>query len=99
MMVKAKNISGKQLFELYDTFGFPKDLTILILNEKGMKCDTDGFDAEMKKQKDRSKSAAKIETSDWMVLIEDEVEEFVGYKKLENGKKVKFSKRTGEVIN
>ena len=88
MMVKAKNISGKQLFELYDTFGFPKDLTILILNEKGMKCDTDGFDAEMKKQKDRSKSAAKIETSDWMVLIEDEVEEFVGYKKLETDIKI-----------
>ena len=88
MMVKAKNISGKQLFELYDTFGFPKDLTILILNEKGMKCDTDGFDAEMQKQKDRSKSAAKSETSDWKILIEDEVEEFVGYKKFESDIKI-----------
>ena len=83
MTENASNISGKQLFELYDTFGFPKDLTILILNEKGMKCDTDGFNAEMQKQKDRSKSAAKTETSDWKILIEDEVEEFVGYKKLE----------------
>ncbi len=80
---EGKNISGKQLFELYDTFGFPKDLSILILNEKGMSCDTDGFDTEMQKQKDRSKTAAKITTSDWQVLIEDEVEEFVGYKKLE----------------
>ena len=83
MTENTSNISGKQLFELYDTFGFPKDLTILILNEKGMKCDTDGFNAEMQKQKDRSKSAAKTETSDWKILIEDEVEEFVGYKKLE----------------
>jgi alanyl-tRNA synthetase len=83
LTVEGKNISGKQLFELYDTFGFPKDLSILILNEKGMNCDTEGFDAEMQKQKERSKSAAKITTSDWQVLIEDEVEEFVGYKKLE----------------
>jgi len=84
----ASNISGKQLFELYDTFGFPKDLTILILNEKGMKCDTDGFDAEMQKQKERSKSVAKTETSDWKILIEDEVQEFVGYKKLESDIKI-----------
>ncbi|OUV69984.1 MAG: alanine--tRNA ligase [Flavobacteriales bacterium TMED123] len=83
LTAEGKNISGKQLFELYDTFGFPKDLSILILNEKGMSCDTDGFDTEMQKQKDRSKTAAKITTSDWQVLIEDEVEEFVGYKKLE----------------
>ena len=82
------NISGKQLFELYDTFGFPKDLTILILNEKGMKCDTDGFDVEMQKQKERSKSAAKTETSDWRILIEDEMEKFVGYKKLESDIKI-----------
>ncbi len=84
----TSNISGKQLFELYDTFGFPKDLTILILNEKGMKCDTDGFDIEMQKQKERSKSAAKTETSDWRILIEDEMEEFVGYKKLESDIKI-----------
>ena len=84
----ASTISGKQLFELYDTFGFPKDLTILILNEKGMKCDTDGFDVEMQKQKERSKSAAKTETSDWRILIEDEMEEFVGYKKLESDIKI-----------
>ncbi|MEE2700226.1 MAG: alanine--tRNA ligase [Bacteroidota bacterium] len=83
LIAEGENISGKQLFELYDTFGFPKDLSILILNEKGMKCDTDGFDVEMQQQKDRSKSAAKIETGDWQVLIEDEVEEFTGYKKLE----------------
>ena len=83
MTENTSNISGKQLFELYDTFGFPKDLTKLILNEKGMKCDTDGFNVEMQKQKDRSKSAAKTETSDWKILIEDEAEEFIGYKKLE----------------
>ena len=53
-----------------------------------MKCDTDGFDAEMQKQKDRSKSAAKSETSDWKILIEDEVEEFVGYKKFESDIKI-----------
>ena len=88
MTENTSNISGKQLFELYDTFGFPKDLSLLILNEKGMKCDTDGFNAEMQKQKDRSKSAAKTETSDWKILIEDEVEEFVGYKKLEAGIKI-----------
>ena len=88
LTAEGKNISGKQLFELYDTFGFPKDLSILILNEKGMNCDTDGFDEEMKKQKNRSKSAAKTTTSDWQVLIEDEIEEFVGYKKLEKYVKI-----------
>ena len=88
LTAEGKNISGKQLFELYDTFGFPRDLSILILNEKGMDCDTDGFDAEMQKQKKRSKSAAKTTTSDWQVLIEDEIEEFVGYKKLETDVKI-----------
>ena len=88
LTAEGKNISGKQLFELYDTFGFPRDLSILILNEKGMNCDTDGFDAEMQKQKKRSKSAAKTTTSDWQVLIEDEIEEFVGYKKLETDVKI-----------
>ena len=74
-----KNISGAKAFELYDTYGFPFDLTQLIAKEKGYSIDEDGFNTEMKKQKDRSKAASAVETSDWTILIEDDEEEFIGY--------------------
>ena len=76
-------ITGKQLFELYDTFGFPKDLTILILDEKRIKYDIEGFDEEMGKQKNRSKQAAKIKTGDWIIILKDDIQEFVGYEELQ----------------
>ena len=76
-------ITGKQLFELYDTFGFPKDLTILILDEKKIKYNIEGFDEEMGKQKNRSKEAAKIKTGDWIIILKDDIQEFVGYEELQ----------------
>lgn len=78
-----KTISGSKAFELYDTYGFPIDLTALILQEKGFKLDEKGFQEELEKQKNRSRAATKIETGDWEVLIDDPVEEFVGYDTLE----------------
>ena len=81
-------ISGKQVFELYDTYGFPADLTALILSEQNLSFNQAEFDVAMKEQKDRSKQAGKIETGDWTVLIEDEKEEFVGYKNLETEVKI-----------
>jgi alanyl-tRNA synthetase len=76
---EGKTIAGKDAFVLYDTYGFPLDLTELISRESGLKVDTSGFQDEMQKQKSRSKSAAKVETSDWTVLKENEKEEFTGY--------------------
>ncbi len=85
---KDKKIPGAKVFELYDTFGFPKDLTALILREKGYEFDEKEFDAEMAKQKSRSKSAAGMTTDDWVVLKEDDEEEFVGYDILETPVKI-----------
>jgi len=72
-------VNGKKAFELYDTYGFPIDLTALILNEKGLKLDESGFELAMKEQKDRSKAASEVSKDDWTVLMEDAVQEFVGY--------------------
>lgn len=71
-------ISGKEAFVLYDTYGFPLDLTQLILKENGMTLDQAGFDSEMAAQKQRARNAASVETDDWTVLAEGETE-FVGY--------------------
>jgi alanyl-tRNA synthetase len=76
---KDKKINGAKVFELYDTFGFPLDLTALIARERGFSIDEEGFDSQMKKQKERSRAASVSVTDDWQVLYEDEVEEFVGY--------------------
>ncbi len=76
-------ISGEDTFTLYDTFGFPFDLTSLILREKGMSVDEAGFNVEMEKQKERSRNAAAQETDDWVELKKIEQVEFVGYDKLE----------------
>ena len=83
-----EEISGKQVFELYDTSGFPADLTALILSEQNLGFSQEEFDVAMQEQKDRSKKAGKIEKGDWTVLIEDEKEEFVGYKNLETEVKI-----------
>ena len=79
---KGDVLSGEKVFELYDTFGFPKDLTALIAKEEGKQIDEAGFEAEMKKQKDRSRAAGEMTTDDWTILSEDAFEEFVGYDQL-----------------
>lgn len=75
-------IEGVDAFTLYDTFGFPLDLTELILKENGLSVDVEGFNVEMQKQKERARNAAAIETGDWIVLKEGDAE-FVGYDRLE----------------
>ena len=76
------HISGKQAFVLYDTYGFPLDLTELILKEKGMTLDQAEFDKEMQAQKQRARSAAAVEATDWVTVNEGE-QQFVGYDSLE----------------
>ncbi|RKD87775.1 alanine--tRNA ligase [Mangrovibacterium diazotrophicum] len=83
---KAENktvIEGKDAFTLYDTFGFPLDLTELIARENQMTVDGAGFDEEMEAQKTRSRSAAQQETDDWVELMRIESTQFLGYDKLE----------------
>ncbi len=71
-------IDGVQAFRLFDTYGFPLDLTELICRENGFTVDEKQFDEEMKKQKDRARNAAAVENSDWVILKEGE-QKFVGY--------------------
>lgn len=83
-----KAISGEQAFELYDTFGFPFDLTSLIARERGFSVDEEGFKAEMQKQKSRSKIDASKETGDWVLIGQDAKSEFIGYDNLESEVKI-----------
>ena len=78
-----KQLSGSKAFELYDTYGFPKDLTALILSERGMTLDESSFEEHLQKQKERSRAAAQVKAGDWVVLRDDEEEEFIGYDTLE----------------
>ena len=78
-----KQLSGSKAFELYDTYGFPKDLTALILSERGMTLDEASFEEHLQKQKERSRAAAQVKAGDWVVLRDDEKEEFIGYDTLE----------------
>ncbi len=85
----AKVIDGKVAFELYDTFGFPLDLTSLIARENGLSIDEEGFKTAMQEQKNRSKADAVKETGDWVVVEESESPiEFVGYDKLSTTSKI-----------
>ena len=76
---KGFHVSGDKAFELYDTYGFPVDLTALILSEKEMTLDTAGFEEELQKQKKRSRAASEVSTEDWTIVLEDAAQEFVGY--------------------
>ncbi|MCO6162422.1 alanine--tRNA ligase [Flavobacterium sp. NRK F7] len=85
---KGNEVSGVKAFELYDTFGFPKDLTALILKEKGMTYNEEEFEIELKKQKDRSRAASEVSTDDWKILVAGNTESFVGYDQTENKVKI-----------
>jgi alanyl-tRNA synthetase len=76
-------VDGNTAFELYDTYGFPLDLTELIAREKGLPVDVEGFQAALQLQKERSRADAAKETGDWQLLLTDAEESFVGYDKLE----------------
>ncbi len=80
---QGSTLSGKDAFELYDTFGFPIDLTALICGEKGVEVDHTGFEAALSQQKERSRAAGKMDAGDWTVLEDDKIEEFVGYDRTE----------------
>ncbi|MFM1897922.1 MAG: hypothetical protein RL577_162 [Bacteroidota bacterium] len=79
----GSNISGAMAFELYDTFGFPFDLTELIARENGLQVDTQGFEAALQEQKSRSRADAAKATGDWNTVMDTE-EEFIGYDHLES---------------
>jgi alanyl-tRNA synthetase len=85
---KGKEVSGAKAFELYDTFGFPKDLTALILKEKGFTFNEHEFEIELQEQKTRSRAASEVSTEDWTVLIPGNVETFIGYDQTENEVKI-----------
>lgn len=85
---KGNEVAGAKAFELYDTFGFPKDLTALILRERGLELDEAGFDVAMQEQKARSRAASEVSTEDWSVLIPGNVETFVGYDQTESEAKI-----------
>ena len=97
---KQHSISGTSAFELYDTYGFPLDLTELILNEKGLSVRRDEFDQEMKAQKDRSRNASLVERDDWTVIESSETHKFTGFDALESDIRItryrKVSSREGE---
>jgi len=84
----TKNVSGENAFELYDTFGFPIDLTQLLAKENNVEVDLEGFKEALQQQKNRSRADAKKESGDWIILEEDEREEFVGYDYLETNVKI-----------
>ncbi|HNA56736.1 MAG TPA: alanine--tRNA ligase [Chitinophagales bacterium] len=84
----AKIIPGAVAFELFDTYGFPLDLTMLIVREHGLDVDSAGFEAEMQKQKERSRQATGMETGDWMVLRDDKSVDFIGYDHLQSESRV-----------
>ncbi|NMH26734.1 alanine--tRNA ligase [Flavobacterium silvaticum] len=81
---QGKEVPGAKAFELYDTFGFPKDLTALILEENGMSYNEADFDKAMFEQKTRSRAASEVSTEDWVIVREKMEESFVGYDLLVN---------------
>jgi alanyl-tRNA synthetase len=83
LLHNKKNIDGKIAFELYDTYGFPIDLTRLIAAENNLSVDEIGFEKEMQQQKNRSRAASVVDTEDWIVVNENKGNGFVGYENLE----------------
>ena len=94
---KTKEISGAKVFELKDTYGFPEDLTDLILREKGFTYNADDFKKKLKEQQERGKQASELKSDDWTVLVDDEEQEFIGYDTLEAQVKItKYRKVTSK---
>ena len=94
---KSKEISGQKVFELKDTYGFPEDLTDLILREKGFTYNAEEFEQKLKEQQDRGKQASQLKSDDWTVLLEDEEQEFIGYDLMEaNVKLTQYRKVTSK---
>jgi alanyl-tRNA synthetase len=89
-----KNIDGKTAFELYDTYGFPLDLTRLISSENNLSVDEKGFEVEMLQQKNRSRAASVVDTEDWIILNKEGSSRFVGYDKDETESKVLKYRKT-----
>jgi alanyl-tRNA synthetase len=87
-------LPGNVAFELYDTFGFPIDLTRLVASEKGFQVDEKGFEKEMQKQKNRSRAASVIDTEDWISINENGSSKFVGYDTYETESKVLKYRKT-----
>jgi len=99
---EGKTVSGKKAFQLYDTFGFPIDLTALILRERGYKLNEEEFNSELQKQKVRSRAASVIIAGDWQILGEEESQNFIGYDELEGDVKItrfrKVADQKGELF-
>ena len=91
---KTKKISGSNAFELYDTFGFPIDLTSLILRENGMSFDSKEFNSLMSIQKNRSKSASHSSNEEWVKINESEQSKFIGYDELNSNSKILRYRKT-----
>jgi alanyl-tRNA synthetase len=93
----ASSITGAAAFELYDTYGFPLDLTMLIARENKLEVDEAGFKKEMQEQKDRSRAATVVDTEDWVSFQDDQATEFVGYDQLEiETKLIRYRKVTAK---
>ena len=93
----SKTIEGKAAFELFDTYGFPIDLTRLIAQENNLAVDENGFEAEMQQQKNRSRAATAIDAADWIIVHESTTQTFTGYTNTEATTKVtKYRKVTAK---
>ncbi|MGJ8592253.1 MAG: alanine--tRNA ligase [Aquaticitalea sp.] len=93
----SKEISGNKVFELKDTYGFPEDLTDLILRENGFSYNHEEFNKKLKEQQERGKQASQLKSDDWTILCEDDEQEFIGYDTTEaNVKLTKYRKVTSQ---
>lgn len=96
-VVDHQVINGDFAFELFDTYGFPIDLTDLLSREKGLEVDMEGFQKALQIQKERSRAATAIDTGDWVILQDEEETEFVGYDSLESSTQIlKYRKVTAK---
>ncbi len=94
LLSENKNIDGKTAFELYDTYGFPIDLTNLIAAENNLQVDQNGFEKEMQQQKDRSRAAAVVDTEDWIEISQNVGKGFIGYENLQSKSNVLKYRKT-----